>query len=58
MQKNVKFDSNLKTLTMQVHFTGYPANLLLPCEGEDTVKWNFINSLKEVGSSWYLLLYQ
>lgn len=30
-----------------VHFRGYPANLLSPCEGEDSVKWSFINSLKE-----------
>lgn len=33
---------------LQVHFRGYPSNLLLPCEGEDSVKWSFINSLKEV----------
>nr|AFK43433.1 unknown [Lotus japonicus] len=30
-----------------VHFRGYPSNLLLPCEGEDSVKRSFINSLKE-----------
>ncbi|KAF7831163.1 autophagy protein 5 [Senna tora] len=30
-----------------VHFRGYPSNILLPCEGEDGVKWSFINSLKE-----------
>ncbi|KAK7300630.1 hypothetical protein RJT34_11478 [Clitoria ternatea] len=32
---------------LTVHFRGYPTSLLLPCEGEDTVKWSFINSLKE-----------
>ncbi|XP_020234125.1 autophagy protein 5 [Cajanus cajan] len=32
---------------LTVHFRGYPSNLLLPCEGEDSVKWSFINSLKE-----------
>ncbi|XP_021745204.1 autophagy protein 5-like isoform X2 [Chenopodium quinoa] len=30
-----------------VHFRGYPSNTLAPCEGEDAVKWSFINSLKE-----------
>ncbi|KAH9308492.1 hypothetical protein KI387_036403, partial [Taxus chinensis] len=30
-----------------VHFRGYPSDILSPCEGEDNVKWNFINSLKE-----------
>ncbi|XP_075501543.1 autophagy protein 5-like isoform X2 [Primulina tabacum] len=30
-----------------VHFRGYPGNLLTPCEGEESVKWSFINSLKE-----------
>lgn len=30
-----------------VHFRGYPADILSPCEGEDSVKWSFINSLKE-----------
>ncbi|PNX96772.1 autophagy protein 5-like [Trifolium pratense] len=33
---------------LTVHFRGYPSNLLLPCEGEDSVKWSFINSLKEL----------
>lgn len=33
---------------LQVHFRGYPGNILTPCEGEDSVKWSFINSLKEV----------
>ncbi|KAK3218695.1 hypothetical protein Dsin_012665 [Dipteronia sinensis] len=32
---------------LSVHFRGYPANKLIPCEGEDAVKWSFINSLKE-----------
>ncbi|PIA63916.1 hypothetical protein AQUCO_00201320v1 [Aquilegia coerulea] len=32
---------------LTVHFRTYPADLLSPCESEDTVKWNFINSLKE-----------
>ncbi|XP_065850538.1 autophagy protein 5 [Euphorbia lathyris] len=32
---------------LTVHFRGYPSNLLIPCEGEETVKWSFINSLKE-----------
>jgi autophagy-related protein 5 len=31
---------------LTVHFRGYPANLT-PCESEDSVKWSFINSLKE-----------
>ncbi|EOY03141.1 Autophagy protein Apg5 family isoform 1 [Theobroma cacao] len=30
-----------------VHFRGYPGNVLIPCDGEDSVKWSFINSLKE-----------
>ncbi|XP_057971534.1 autophagy protein 5 isoform X2 [Malania oleifera] len=33
---------------LTVHFRGYPGNILIPCEGEDSVKWSFINSLKEV----------
>ncbi|KAJ7964409.1 Autophagy protein 5 [Quillaja saponaria] len=32
---------------LMVHFRGYPSNVLLPCDGEDSVKWGFINSLKE-----------
>ncbi|KAK3409526.1 hypothetical protein EUGRSUZ_J01641 [Eucalyptus grandis] len=32
---------------LTVHFRGYPSNILVPCEGEDGVKWSFINSLKE-----------
>ncbi|CAI9782912.1 unnamed protein product [Fraxinus pennsylvanica] len=31
-----------------VHFRGYPGNILTPCEDEDSVKWSFINALKEV----------
>uniref|UniRef100_A0A0A0L6X2 Autophagy protein ATG5 alpha-helical bundle region domain-containing protein n=1 Tax=Cucumis sativus TaxID=3659 RepID=A0A0A0L6X2_CUCSA len=31
----------------EVHFRGYPRQLLIPCEGEDSIKWSFINSLKE-----------
>ena len=30
-----------------VHFRGYPRNVLISCEGEDSVKWSFVNSLKE-----------
>ncbi|XP_068643032.1 autophagy protein 5 isoform X2 [Aristolochia californica] len=30
-----------------VHFRGYPAEILMPCDGEDSIKWSFINSLKE-----------
>ncbi|WOL13406.1 autophagy-related protein [Canna indica] len=30
-----------------VHFRGYPGEVLTPCEGEDSVKWSYINSLKE-----------
>ncbi|KAJ4974032.1 hypothetical protein NE237_007206 [Protea cynaroides] len=32
---------------LTVRFRGYPGHLLSPCEGEDSVKWSFINSLKE-----------
>ncbi|XP_006287994.2 autophagy protein 5 [Capsella rubella] len=32
---------------LTIHFRGYPTNILIPCEGEDSVKWNFVNSLKE-----------
>lgn len=32
---------------LTVHFRGYPGNILTPCEGEDSVKWSYINSLKE-----------
>ncbi|KAM7515921.1 hypothetical protein LguiA_005504 [Lonicera macranthoides] len=31
---------------LTVHFRGYPTNMT-PCEGEESVKWGFINSLKE-----------
>ncbi|GJM90024.1 hypothetical protein PR202_ga06263 [Eleusine coracana subsp. coracana] len=30
-----------------VHFRGYPSDVLSPCEGEDSVKWSYMNSLKE-----------
>ncbi|WZZ22185.1 hypothetical protein YC2023_123572 [Brassica napus] len=26
---------------LTIHFRGYPSNVLIPCEGEDSVKWNF-----------------
>ncbi|KAK9085667.1 hypothetical protein Sjap_026078 [Stephania japonica] len=32
---------------LTVHFRGYPTDILSPCEDEDSVKWSFINSLKE-----------
>ncbi|XP_050159018.1 autophagy protein 5-like isoform X1 [Malus sylvestris] len=32
---------------LTVHFRGYPGNILIPCDDDDTVKWSFINSLKE-----------
>ncbi|KFK25942.1 hypothetical protein AALP_AA8G183000 [Arabis alpina] len=32
---------------LTIHFRGYPSNILIACEGEDSVKWNFVNSLKE-----------
>ncbi|KAG9451369.1 hypothetical protein H6P81_011334 [Aristolochia fimbriata] len=32
---------------LTVHFRGYPSEILTPCEGEDSIKWSFINSLKE-----------
>jgi len=32
---------------MQVHFRGYPSEILSPCEGEDSVKWSYMNALKE-----------
>ncbi|CAF1781642.1 hypothetical protein YC2023_119596 [Brassica napus] len=37
----------LETFYLQIHFRGYPSNVLIPCEGEDSAKWNFVNSLKE-----------
>ncbi|KAM7280482.1 hypothetical protein ACFE04_007616 [Oxalis oulophora] len=36
-----------KPWNLTVHFTGYPSNVLIPYQGEDSVKWSFINSLKE-----------
>ncbi|XP_073065514.1 autophagy protein 5-like isoform X3 [Primulina eburnea] len=41
------FSSLLPPGVDTVHFRGYPGNLLIPCEGEESVKWNFINALKE-----------
>ncbi|XP_051147337.1 autophagy protein 5 [Andrographis paniculata] len=32
---------------LTIHFRGYPGNILTPCEGEDSVKWSYINALKE-----------
>ncbi|XP_071701771.1 autophagy protein 5-like isoform X2 [Rutidosis leptorrhynchoides] len=32
---------------LTVHYRGYPGNVLIPCDGEDSVKWSYINSLKE-----------
>lgn len=40
-------------ILLQVHFRGYPENILTPCEGEESVKWSFINSLKEVRYNTY-----
>lgn len=40
-------------ILLQVHFRGYPDNILTPCDGEDSVKWSFINSLKEVRYNTY-----
>ncbi|KAK8947968.1 Autophagy protein 5 [Platanthera guangdongensis] len=37
---------------LTVHFRGYPGETLTPCDGEDSVKWSFINSLKEEISGW------
>ena len=51
---------NLCSLILQVHFRGYPSNVWLPCEGEDSTMWSFINPLKEVScviSSVYARVY-
>ncbi|KAL3630363.1 autophagy protein 5 [Castilleja foliolosa] len=32
---------------LTIHFRGYPGNVLPTCEGEDSIKWSFINDLKE-----------
>ncbi|XP_071701773.1 autophagy protein 5-like isoform X2 [Rutidosis leptorrhynchoides] len=32
---------------LTVHYRGYPGNVLIPWDGEDSVKWSYINSLKE-----------
>ncbi|KAL6959687.1 autophagy protein 5 [Sarracenia purpurea var. burkii] len=39
---------------LMVHFRGYPGNILSPCEGDDSVKWSFINSLKEVRAAYII----
>jgi hypothetical protein len=33
---------------LQVHFRTYPSDLLIPIEGEETIKWSYMNALKEV----------
>lgn len=53
LQQICKFHIMFWTVFLQVHFRGYPANVLTPCEGEDSIKWSFINSLKEV--FWWLV---
>ena len=30
-----------------VHFRGYPDDVLLPCAGDEDVKWKYLNSLKQ-----------
>lgn len=37
---------------LTVHFRGFPSELL-PCEGDDAMKWSFINSLKEASYVMY-----
>jgi autophagy-related protein 5 len=32
---------------LTVHFRGYPSEILTLCDGEDSVKWSYMNSLKE-----------
>ncbi|KAG0502170.1 hypothetical protein HPP92_002242 [Vanilla planifolia] len=36
---------------LTVHFRAPPGDILIPCDGEDSVKWSFINSLKEADQS-------
>ncbi|KAK3017133.1 hypothetical protein RJ639_006135 [Escallonia herrerae] len=43
----LQVELNCGIFSLQVHFRGYPGNILTPCDGEDSVKWSFINSLKE-----------
>ncbi|KAL3699560.1 hypothetical protein R1sor_017582 [Riccia sorocarpa] len=38
---------------LTVHFRAYPAEVLSPCEDEDSVKWNFVNALKEASYVMY-----
>lgn len=45
-----------ETCYLQIHFRGYPSNVLIPCEGEDSIKWNFVNSLKEVSGNFSKLV--
>ena len=47
----------LETFYLQIHFRGYPSNVLIPCEGEDSAKWNFVNSLKEVCQNFSTFLF-
>eukprot|EP00250_Pteridium_aquilinum_P035144 c8702_g1_i1 orf=331-1443(-) len=42
----------IRPWNLTVHFRGYPSELL-PYEGEDAMKWNFINSLKEASYVMY-----
>uniref|UniRef100_J3L8Z8 Autophagy protein 5 n=1 Tax=Oryza brachyantha TaxID=4533 RepID=J3L8Z8_ORYBR len=32
---------------LTVHFRRYPSEILTPCDGEDSAKWSYMNSLKE-----------
>ncbi|CAM6114107.1 unnamed protein product [Calypogeia fissa] len=38
---------------LTVHFRAYPTELLSPCDGEEAVKWNFINAMKEASYVMY-----
>ncbi|KAL2652285.1 hypothetical protein R1flu_020413 [Riccia fluitans] len=38
---------------LTVHFRAYPSDVLSPCEDEDSVKWNFVNALKEASYVMY-----
>lgn len=42
----------IRPWNLTVHFRGYPSELL-PYEGEDAMKWSFINSLKEASYVMY-----
>eukprot|EP00249_Psilotum_nudum_P012802 c23996_g1_i3 orf=182-1435(-) len=41
------------TYMLQVHFRSYPSDVLIPCDGEDAVKWNYMNCLKEASYIMY-----